>query len=87
MYLKKSFLKKKNQTVAGAITVKNAQGKVTYKKASGSGKITVNAKNGKFTVKKGLNKGTYKVKVNVKAAGNKTFLAGSKTTTVTIIVK
>ncbi len=80
-------LKKKNQTVAGAITVKNAQGKVTYKKASGSGKITVNAKNGKFTVKKGLNKGTYKVKVNVKAAGNKTFLAGSKTTTVTIIVK
>ena len=61
-------------------------GKVTYKKASGNGKITVNSA-GKFTVKKGLKKGTYKIKVEVTAAGNTTYKAVTKTVTVTIKVK
>ena len=85
--VKFNTLKKKNLTVAGAVTVKKAQGKVTYKKAFGNGKITVNAKTGKLTVKKGLKKGTYKITVKVTAAGNGTFLAGTKTATITVKVK
>ena len=86
--VKLKSLKKKNQTVAqkNAFTVTKAQGKVTYAKASGNKKITVD-KNGKITVKKGLKKGTYKVKVKVKAAGNKEYKAAVKTVTVTIKVK
>ncbi|MBQ8077076.1 MAG: hypothetical protein IJ235_01695 [Eubacterium sp.] len=81
-------LKKKNQTVTqkNAFAISKAQGKVTYKKASGNGKITVNSA-GKFTVKKGLKKGTYKIKVKVTAAGNTTYKAATKTVTVTIKVK
>ncbi|MBR1532478.1 MAG: hypothetical protein IJ643_10520, partial [Eubacterium sp.] len=81
-------LKKKNQTVTqkNAFAISKAQGKVTYKKASGNGKITVNSA-GKFTVKKGLKKGTYKIKVKVTASGNTTYKAVTKTVTVTIKVK
>ena len=81
-------LKKKNQVIAvkKAFTISKAQGKVSYKKASGNKKITV-AKNGKITVKKGLKKGTYKIKVKVTAAGNTTYKAVTKTVTVTIKVK
>ena len=86
--VKYSKLSKKNQSIAvkKAITLSAAQGKVTYRKASGNKKITV-AKNGKITVKKGLKKGTYKVKVKVTAAGNKTYKPSAKTVTVTIYVK
>ena len=81
-------LKKKKQTIAinKAMTVSNAQGAVTYAKASGNKKITV-AKNGKITVKKGLKKGSYKVKIKVTAAGNDEYNAAVKTVTVTIKVK
>jgi len=81
-------LKKKNQTVTqkNAFVVSKAQGKVTYKKASGNAKITVSSA-GKLTVKKGLKKGTYKIKVKVTAAGNTTYKAVTKTVTVTIKVK
>ena len=81
-------LKKKKQTIAinKAMTVSNAQGAVTYAKASGNKKITV-AKNGKITVKKGLKKGAYKVKIKVTAAGNDEYNAAVKTVTVTIKVK
>ena len=58
----------KSVAIAKGITAKNAKGKLTYVKKSGNAKITV--KNGKITVKKGLKKGTYTIKVNVKAAGN-----------------
>lgn len=67
------------------ITIKNAKGKVTFKKSKGSKKIVV-AKNGKITVKKGIAKGTYKVKIKVKAAGNSEYSAVTKTVTVTITV-
>ena len=79
-------LKKKNQVVAqkNAFAISKAQGKVTYKKASGNKSITVNSA-GKITVKKGLKKGTYKVAVNVTAAGNATYKA--KTVKVIVVVK
>ncbi len=81
-------LKKKAQTIkrAKAITVKNAVGKVTYKKVKGNKKITV-AKNGKITVKKGLKKGTYTVRIKVTAAGNSNYNAAVKTVKVKIRVK
>lgn len=78
--------KKKAQTVK-AITVSKAQGKVTYKKLSGSGKFKVNAKTGKITVKKGTKKGTYKIKVKVSSAGNGNYKSATKTITVKIKVK
>ena len=73
-------LKKKNQTLAAykVITFTNkGQGKLTYTKASGSKKITIAKTTGKVTVKKGLKKGTYKIKVNVKATGNSNYNASA----------
>ncbi len=84
--VKKAKVKKKAQNVS-AIKVTGAQGKVTYAKASGSAKLKVNASNGKITVKKKAKKGTYKVKVVVKAAGNGNYNAATKTVTVKVKVK
>lgn len=83
-----SKVKKKAQSVKAskAFTVKKAQGKLSYKKLSGSKKITV-SKAGKVTVKKGTKKGTYKAKVKVTAAGNATYKSGSKTVTLAVKVK
>ena len=84
--LKQSKLKKKAQTIkrAKAFTVNKSQGKKTYQlvsakkgKKSFKKKFKINAKNGNVTVKKGLKKGTYKVKVKVKAAGNANYKASS----------
>ena len=80
-------LKKKNQTVKKAIAVKGAQGKVTYKKLSGSSRLKINQKNGKITVKKGKKKGTLRMKVRVSASGNGNYLPFTKTVTVKIQVK
>lgn len=84
-----SKLKKKNQTVkrAKAIAVSKAKGTVTYVKKSGSKKIIIAKKTGKVTVKKGLKKGTYKVKVKVKAAGTRNYKALTKTVKITIRVR
>ncbi len=84
--VKKAKVKKKAQKVTGVFTVKGAQGKVTYAKKSGSAKLKV-ASNGKITVKKKTKKGTYKVKVVVKAAGNGNYNAATKTVTVKVKVK
>ena len=83
--LKYNNLKKKNQVIAAkkAFIVSKAQGKVTYKKASGNKNFIVNSA-GKITVRKGLKKGTYKVKVKVTAAGNTIYKAGAKTVTLAI---
>ena len=80
-----SKLAKKDKKISSSIKVTNAAGKVTYVKKSGNKKIKV-AKNGKITIKKGLKKGTYKVKVTVKAAGNASYLGASKTATVKIVI-
>ena len=57
-------------------------GTITYVKKSGNSKITV-AKDGKVTVKKGLKKGTYKVKIKVKAP--KVVVAEYKTLKVKVV--
>ena len=83
-------LKKKAQQLAASKVIKftkKGQGKITYKEQSGSKKITVDKKTGKVTVKKGLKKGTYKVKVKVKAAGNKNYKSATKAVTFTVKVK
>lgn len=88
--VKNKTLKKKKKVVikAGkAIVIKNAQGKVTYKKTKGNKKITI-GKDGKITVKKGLKKGKkYPVYVKVSAAGNSAYYGAEKTVKIIIRVK
>ncbi len=69
-----------------AIKVSNSKGTVRYtKKSSSSKKISI-SKSGVITVKKGLKAGTYKLKVKVKAYGNSSYKAATRTATVTIKV-
>ncbi|MGX8703448.1 MAG: S8 family serine peptidase, partial [bacterium] len=83
---KTSAEKLKESGVTGsAITVKKAQGGVTYKKVSGSSALSVNAKTGKITVKKGMKKGTYKIRVAVTAAGNENYAKGTAKVTVKLL--
>lgn len=67
------------------LTVKNAQGSVTYKKKSGDEGITI-SKTGTVTVKKGTSKGTYKVKVKVTAAGNNNYNKVTKVVSFKVVV-
>ena len=83
---KYATLKKKAQVFTLGASV-NSKGTLSYKKLSGSSAIKIDAKTGKLTVKKGLKKGTYKVKVQIKAAARGNYNAGSKTVTVTVKVK
>lgn len=69
-----------------AFSVTKNKGDVAYEKKSGSGKIAV-SKKGKVTIKKGTKKGTYKVKVKVKAAGDRNHKKANKTVTLKITVK
>ena len=94
--VKAKKLNKKNQAFAvkKAMTVSKAQGTVTYTlstakkgKKNFKSKFAVNKKNGKLTVKKGTKKGTYTLKIKVKAAGNKNYKAATKTVTVKVKVK
>lgn len=91
--LKASDLKKANKTFK-AIKISKKEGPVTVKKieegstASIYGKITVNEKNGQITLKKGNYKaGTYKLKLEVTAAGNKNYMPKTVTKTVKIVIK
>ncbi|WP_176762419.1 BspA family leucine-rich repeat surface protein [Eubacterium oxidoreducens] len=79
--LKKKAVKKK------ALTVSKAAGTVTFQMKSGNAKIKVSKKNGKITLKKNLKKGTYKVKVVVKAVGNDCYKAKKVVKTVKVKVK
>ena len=85
--LKASKLKKKGITIS-ALKVSKAVGAVTYKlvKTKATKKFKINKK-GKITVPKGTKKGTYSVKVKVRAAGNKLFRAGTQTVIVKVTVK
>ena len=89
--VKGKTLKKKAQSLKVAKVIKvtnNGQGTRSYAKVSGNKKITINKKTGKVTVKKGLKKGTYKVKVKVKAAGNSTYETSAwKNVTFTVKIK
>lgn len=81
--VKYSKLKSSNQTITrkNVLTVNNPKGDVTYVKYSGNSKITIAKTTGKVTVKKGLKKGTYSIKVRVKAAGTKNYKALTKSVT------
>ena len=75
---------KKNTTIKGVVTVKKAQGKVTYK--TNNKKVTCSA--GKLVVKKGLKKGkTVTVKITVTAKGNANYKGANKVVSVKIKVK
>ena len=90
-------LKKGNQTltVGKAITFSNkGQGTRTYKLVSAKKgsksfikKFAVNKKNGSIIVRRGLQKGTYKVRVNVTAAGGTNYKGAVKPVTATVIVR
>lgn len=86
--IKCKSLRKKSKTYAISkfINVSKAQGAVTYAKASGSKKIKI-SKTGKVTIKKKIKKGTYKVKVNVTAAGNAKYNKITKTVTFVVKIK
>lgn len=92
--LKAATLQKKNLAVARkkAINVSAAKGTLSYTKVSVNkkkyaSKFLINKKTGNITVKKGVKKGTYKMKVKVKAAGNSNYKAATKNVTVTIKVR
>ncbi len=88
--VKYAALKKKSQSLSVSKVIKvtnKGQGTISYAKVSGNKKITINKKTGKVTVKKGLKKGTYKVKVKVKAAGGTYNASAWKNVTLKIRVK
>jgi hypothetical protein len=87
--IKYAKVKSKKQTVAvkSVLAISKAKGKVSYEKKSGNKGITINKTTGKVTVKKGLKKGTYKIKVKVKAAGDDNYNSAAKTVTFKIKVK
>ena len=91
--LRASALRKKAQVIkrSEAVTVRGADGTVTYKKVSVSKKkFTKKFKvstAGKITAAKGLKKGKYKIVILVKAAGDTNHNAASEKVTVTVNVK
>ncbi len=71
--VKYKSLKKKAKSLKVTKVIKfkkKGQGTKIYAKAAGNRKITINKKTGKVTMKKGMKRGTYKVKIRVKAKGN-----------------
>ncbi len=86
--VKSSVLKKSKVAVKGTITLKKAQGAVTYKKLSGSKYLTI-SKSGVITVKKGKYKKNTVLTANVKvtAKGSTNYKSGSKTVKVKIKIK
>ncbi|MBR3082402.1 MAG: leucine-rich repeat domain-containing protein [Clostridiales bacterium] len=92
--LKEKKLKKKAQKVSRSkvMTVRNAQGRLTFKLLSVSKSrykkyFKINSRNGNVTVKKKLKKGTYTVKCRVTASGNANFKSGSRVVSFKIKVK
>lgn len=79
---KKTRIKRKK-----AFTVRNPQGKLTFKRLKGNKKITINKTTGLITVKKGMKPKTYSVKIRVNAAGTGNYNAGYKDVTIKIKVK
>lgn len=80
--------KKVSVTYTKAKSVKMSKKAFKKYKKQVAKKITVNAKTGKVTIKKKLKKGTYSVKVKVKAAGNANYNPSAwKTVTFKIKVK
>ena len=70
-----------------AFVIKNAQGTLTFKKVAGAKALAVGKTSGSIGVAKGTKKGTYKIKVQITAAGSKNYKKGAKTVIVTVVVK
>ncbi|MBP5773263.1 MAG: hypothetical protein J6W35_04265 [Eubacterium sp.] len=92
--VKYKALKKKKKTVKRKKYMKlsGTKGKVRYaiksvKKKKYKKFFKISKKTGKITIKKKLKKGTYKLKIRVKAYGNSTYMGANKTVTVKIKVK
>ena len=96
--VKYSKLKRKTQTLKVSKVIKftkKGQGTMQYKLYSAKKRtknfkkyFKIASKSGKVTVKKGLKKGTYKVRVKVKAGGNANYKASAwKTVTFKVSVK
>ena len=87
--IKRSKVKKKAKKVAvsSVMTVKRANGVVRYAKVSGSKKLSINASTGAVTIKKKTKKGTYKMIVNVTAAGDANHSAVTRRVTIKVKVK
>lgn len=80
--IKYSIVKKMTKTVpvsAVLLITNKGKGTKTFKKISGNKKITIDKKTGGVTIEKGLKKGTYTVKVKVKASGDIDHLSMVKT--------
>lgn len=94
--IKASKLKKKavKIKISKLLKVTKAKGAVTYAKVKKGStkklykKLTIKKKSGKITIKKGkYAKNTYKIKIKVKAAGNKSYKKGTATRVVKIKIK
>ncbi|SDB12404.1 C1 family peptidase [Eubacterium oxidoreducens] len=85
--VKYNAVKKRAIKVVCPLSVKRAIGKITYEKVSAAKCLILNEKTGKVTVKKGTKKGTYAIRIKVRAAGNANYEAASKTVKCKIIVK
>ncbi|MCH5202896.1 MAG: hypothetical protein J1F17_06785, partial [Oscillospiraceae bacterium] len=78
---------KKKKAVVKAITVKKAQGKVTFSKISGNKKFTLNKSTGKIIIPKGTKKGNYGIKIKVTAKGNSKYKSKTVIKKITIKIK
>lgn len=81
---KASKLKKAKKTFSIAAS---AKGTLKFSKKSGSNKLKVNAKTGKITVKKGTAKGSYKIKITIKAKATNNYKSTTITKTIKVKVK
>ncbi|MBQ5398706.1 MAG: hypothetical protein IIU14_04620 [Ruminococcus sp.] len=77
---------KKSRLTVSVLTVKNARGKVSFKKISGSKALSL-TKKGKITIKKGTKRGIYKLKIRITAKGNSKYAEKSVVKNVKIIIK
>ena len=77
---------KKGKVTVKALIIKKAKGKVIFKKLSGAKCLSLTAK-GRIRIKKGTKKGTYRIKVKVKAKGNSSYTSKAITKTLKIRVK
>lgn len=86
--VKRSYLKRaRSYKVSRVLKVSGAKGAVTFRKIKGSGRISVNKGTGRVTVGKRLKKGTYKIKVEIRAKGNKEFNPAAETAVFKVKVK
>ena len=90
--VKAKKLRKKACRISGTVKfTKRAAGKVTYKGKGTTAKarkaLKINKKTGKITVRKNTKRGTYRMKVRVKASGDRNHAGGSRSVIVTVRVR